>query len=66
METVTLLKIVPIVAAIAAVGSNMAYALWLQQAGLDGDRPRFVETGNALPAYPGGMFWFRQKRFVGS
>jgi uncharacterized membrane protein len=42
MELLTLLKIGHIVAAMVALGSNVSYAVWLQQAGLDRDRLPFV------------------------
>ena len=42
MSPILLLKVVHIVAAIVAVGSNVTYAFWLRRAGLD--RERLVYT----------------------
>ena len=53
-----LARLVHVVAAIVAVGSNLTYWMWLRAAGRDRDRLRFVITGIrridrrlALPAY---------------
>lgn len=46
-ELVTPLKIVHILAAIVAVGSNVTYAFWLRWAGRDADRLRFALDGIA-------------------
>jgi uncharacterized membrane protein len=58
VDAVTLLKIGLVVAAIVAVGSNITYAVWLQQAGLHPDRLPFVirtirilDRALANPAY---------------
>jgi uncharacterized membrane protein len=45
MDTVTLLKILHIVAAMVAIGSNISYGIWLQHAGRDRDRLPFVIRG---------------------
>ncbi|NJD29561.1 MAG: DUF2269 family protein [Chloroflexi bacterium] len=45
MDPITLLKIVHIVAAIVALGSNITYGVWLRHAGLDRDRLVFVIGG---------------------
>ena len=38
MESVTVLKVVHVLAAIVAVGANLTYAFWLGRAGTDRDR----------------------------
>jgi uncharacterized membrane protein len=48
MDPITLLKIVHIVAAIVALGSNVTYGVWLRHAGLDRDRLVFVIRGIRL------------------
>ena len=58
MTAVLLLKVVHILAAIVAVGSNVTYAFWLRRAGLDRDRLvdtiegiRRLDSRIANPAY---------------
>ena len=45
MTLILLLKVVHILAAIVAVGSNVTYAFWLRRAGLDRDRLIFTIEG---------------------
>ena len=45
MSLILLLKVVHIVAAIVAVGSNVTYAFWLRRAGLDRDRLVYTIEG---------------------
>jgi len=45
---ILLLKVVHILAAIVAVGSNVTYAFWLRRAGLDRDRLIFTIEGIRL------------------
>jgi uncharacterized membrane protein len=45
MELTTALKIIHVIAAIMAVGSNITYGVWLQLAGLERERLSFVIRG---------------------
>ena len=45
LEADVVLKIVHVVAAIVALGSNVTYGVWLQRAGQDRERLKFVIGG---------------------